>query len=75
LGNKVQKIRIDPGDPRVFGGFLELTGRANVRPVSRVACPNGSRDNGAAKARRELMDMTASRPDDKVDSLPQMGMA
>jgi len=32
-------------------------------------------DPGVAKAQRELMDMIASRPDDKVDPLPQVGMA
>ena len=32
-------------------------------------------DPGVAKMQRELMDMIASRPKDKVDPLPQVGMA
>ena len=32
-------------------------------------------DPGVAKVQRELMDMIKSRPDDKVDPLPQVGMA
>ena len=32
-------------------------------------------DPGVAKVQRELMDMIASRPKDKVDPLPQVGMA
>ena len=32
-------------------------------------------DPGATKVQRELMDMIASRPDDKVEPLPQVGMA
>ena len=32
-------------------------------------------DPGVAKVQRELMDMIASRPDDKVEPLPQVGMA
>jgi arylsulfatase A-like enzyme len=32
-------------------------------------------DPGVAKIQRELMDMIASRPKDKIDALPQVGMA
>ena len=32
-------------------------------------------DPGVAVAQRQLMDMIASRPDDKIDPLPQIGMA
>jgi len=32
-------------------------------------------DPGVAAAQRQLMDMIARRPDDKIDPLPQIGMA
>jgi hypothetical protein len=32
-------------------------------------------DPGVAKIQRELMEMIASRPDDKIEPLPQVGMA
>ena len=58
--------RTPPGARRTDGTRLAILG---VRAASGRVC-----HGGPVNAQRELMDMIASRPDDKVEPLPQVGM-